>query len=335
MHDSSSSSRTHSFTRRSFLGVAGAAAATLALPGMAQNTYPNRPLRWIVPYNAGGGTDLAVRILAEPLSKALGQSIIVENRPGAATTVGVQALANSPADGYTMATADNSALYNNWHLFDKLPYSEDSFEYVAMAGRFPLVLVVHRDVPANNFEEWVEWVKKSEHPVNYATPGVGSPHHIAIATIADRLDLQMENIPYKGDSAAVIDVVSGVVPTMIVGVANARQYADDERLRMLAVMWPTRLSTLPNVPTFTEAGLPDFEAAAEQGILMPAGTPKEVVQRINRELATIVQQQEVADKLEAMGMYPVVQTPEEFQEHVKRQTEAFGGVIRRQGITLG
>lgn len=326
--------RGRAITRRSFLGVAGAAAASLALPSFAQN-YPSRPLRWIVPYNAGGGTDIAVRVIAEPLAKALGQRIVVDNRPGAATTLGMQALINSPADGYTMATADNSALYNNWHLFDKLPYKPESFEYVAMTGRFPLVLVVHRDVPARTFEEWVQWAKQANGQLNYASPGVGSPHHIAISSIADRLGLKLEHIPYKGDAAAVVDVVGGVVPTMLVGAANAHQYLHDGRLRMLAVTWPNRLSGLPDVPTFDEAGLKDFDAMAEQGILMPAGTPKEYVAHINRELAGVLQQPEVVNKLETVGMYPVLKSPEAFADHVRKQAAVLGGVIRRQGITLG
>lgn len=320
--------------RRSFIGAASASlAATIGLPAFAQ-AWPDKPLRWIVPYNAGGATDIVARLLAEALQQPLGQKIVVDNRPGAATTLGMQALLAAPADGYTLVTADNGALYNNWALFDKLPYTPSSFEYVAMTGRFPLVLIVNKSVPATNFAEWVRWAKGSANPVPFASPGVGSPHHIAMSTIADRLGLRLQHVPYKGDSAAVVDVIAGVVPTMLVGVASVRQHQKDERLRLLAVTWPTRLSSLPDVPTFEEAGLKDFEVAAEQGVLMAAGTPKHIVARFNKELGLVLAQPAIREKLETVGMYPMTKSPEEFKAYVAMQAEAAGGVIRRQGISI-
>lgn len=321
-------------TRRQLLATASSLAGASALPAFAQGGYPSRQMRWIVPYNAGGATDIVSRLLAEAIQHQTGQRVIVDNKPGAATKLGMQDLLASPADGYTMATADNGTLYNNWTLFDKLPYTPASFEYVAMTGRFPLVLVVHESVPAHSLQEWVQWVRKNQGKVNYATPGVGSPHHIAMATLEERYGLQMQHVPYKGDSAAVVDVMAGVVPTMLVGVANARQHMTDKRLRMLAVTWPTRLSSLPDVPTFEEGGLKDFEVAAEQGVLMPAGTPKDVVARFNREIAAALSQQAIRDKLETVGMYPVIKSPEEFKAYVQKQAKAAGEVIKRKSITI-
>ena len=320
-------------TRRQILAGAIAIASSITLPAFAQD-YPNKPIRWVVPYNAGGASDIVARLIGEGLANATGQRVIVENRGGAGGTIGAAAVANAPADGYTLGTADNGTLYNNWYLFDNLSYKPESFEYVAMTGRFPLILAVHKDVPVQNFEQWTTWAKENADKISYGTPGVGSPHHLAMATLTDRLDLDLQHVPYKGDSAAVIDLVSGQIQTMLVGVANARQYLDDDRLRFIAVTWDSRLSSMPNIPTFAEVGLTDFEVAAEQGIIMPAGVPKEAVERINREVAKILEDQAVRDKLETLGMYPVLKSPGDFKQYVSERAAAAGDIIKRQGITI-
>jgi tripartite-type tricarboxylate transporter receptor subunit TctC len=318
-------------SRRQLL-VGAAAAGSLALPAFAQ-AWPNKPLRWIVPYAAGGATDIVARVIGEQLGHALGQRVLVDNRPGAGGTVGTALLASSPPDGYTLCTADNGGLYNNWSLFPKLSYTPNSFEYVAMTGRFPLVLAVGSKVPAKNFAEFQQWVKSTPN-LSYATPGVGSPHHIAMALLEDRLGAKLQHVPYKGDSAAVVDVVGGEIPFMLMGVATARQYLKDERLRFLAVTWDARLSSMPGVPTFDEVGLHNFNAAAEQGILMPAGTPREIVLRINQEVAKVLKAPAVREQLETVGMYPVIKSPAEFREYVFKQAAIAGELIKRKGITI-
>lgn len=323
-----------SLNRRSLIAGAVATLGAASLPAWAQ-AYPNKAIRWIVPYNAGGATDIVARLIGENIGNAMGQRVLVDNRPGAGGTVGTAMLASSPADGYTLCTADNGGLYNNWHLFDKLPYDQNSFEYVAMTGRFPLVLTVHKDVPVKDVAQWTAWIKQQGGKVSYGTPGVGSPHHLAMATLADRMGLQMQHIPYKGDSAAVVDLVGGQIQTMLLGVATARQYIKDDRLRFLAVTWSGRLSSMPDVPTFAEAGVKDFEGSAEQGILMPAGTPREVVLRINQEVAKVLNTPAIKERLEGLGMYPVIKSPEEFRAYVMQQAKTAGEVIKRQGITLG
>ena len=248
--------------RRHVLTAALAAAGASAWPAWAQ-AYPNRPIRWIVPYAAGGASDLVARLAGEALGNALGQRVVIDNRPGAASTVGIGMLASSPPDGYTLATADNATLFNNWHLFDKLPYTPDSFEYVSPLMRAPLVLTLSPSVPAKTFQEWVSWARQNRGKVSYGTPGIGSPHHLAMALLNDRLELGMQHIPYKGDSAAVVDVVSGVLPCMLMGVATARQYMKEGKLNFVAMNWPSRLSSMPEVPTLDEVGVKDFEAGAE------------------------------------------------------------------------
>jgi len=312
--------------------LVSAAASALAVPAFAQ-AWPSKPLRWIVPYGAGGASDIVARVIGEPMGNALGQRVLVDNRPGAGGTVGTAGLASSPADGHAMCTADNGGLYNNWFLFPKLPYTPDSFEYVAMTGRFPLVLAVNGKVPAKNFAEFQQWAKKTP-DLSYGTPGVGSPHHIAMALLEDRMGARLQHVPYKGDAAAVVDVIGGQVPFMLMGVATARQYLKDDRLRFLAVTWSERLSSMPGVPTFEEVGVHDFEASAEQGILMPAGTPRDIVLRINQEVAKVLKTPAVREKLETLGMYPVLKTPEEFRAYVLKRTAVAGELIKRKGITI-
>lgn len=322
-------------TRRlAMLGTALLLGAS-ALPAMAQTAaYPTKPIRWIVPYNAGGASDIVARVIGEGLGNALGQKVLIENKPGAGGTVGIQQLANAAPDGYTLATADNGTLYNNWYLFDKLPYTPSSFEYVAMTGRFPLVLAVNKSVPVTNFNEWKQWVKQNSGKVAYGTPGVGSPHHIAMETLDDMLGLKMSHVPYRGDSAAVVDLVGGQIQSMLMGVATARQYVKDDRLRFLAVTWSSRLSAMPDVPTLDEVGIKNFDMSAEQGILMPAGTPKAVVDRVNAEVAKVLQTPAVREKLETLGMYPVLKSAAEFKAYVDDQRPKAGDLIKRKGITV-
>lgn len=320
--------------RRQLLAATAATLGAAALPARAQ-AYPSKPLRWIVPYAAGGATDLVARLAGEALGNALGQRVVVDNRPGAASTLGIGQLATSAPDGYTLATADNATLFNNWHLFDKLPYGPDSFDYVAPLMRAPLVLSLGPAVPAKNFDEWVAWARQNKGKVSYGTPGIGSPHHIAMATLNDRLELGMQHIPYKGDSAAVIDLVSGVLPCMLLGVASARQHIKDGKLRFVAVNWPSRLSTMPDVPTLDEVGVKNFEAGAEQAVLMPAGTPRDIVHRINREIIAIMNTPAIKDRLETLGVYPpVARTPDELRAYVRRQAVAAGEVIKKNNITI-
>lgn len=336
MTASTTHGQTDGLNRRQLLQGAAALAGAAALPILAQQGYPSaKPIRWIVPYAAGGATDIVARMVGEALGNVLGQKVMVDNRPGAASTVGIGLLATSAPDGYTMATADNATLFNNWHLFEKLPYGPDNFEYAAPLLRAPLVLTVAPNVPIRNFQEWVSWVKQNRGKVSYGSPGIGSPHHIALATLNDLLDLGMQHIPYKGDSAAVVDVVGGVLPCMLMGVATARQHVKDGKLKFIAMNWPTRLSTMPDVPTLDEVGVKGFEAGAEQAVLMPAGTPKDIVARINREIITIMNTPAIKDRLEAVGVYPPVsRTPEELKAYVTRQAREAGVVIKKNGITI-
>ncbi|MFV9475068.1 Bug family tripartite tricarboxylate transporter substrate binding protein [Advenella sp. RU8] len=296
--------------------------------------YPQKTIKWIVPYGAGGASDILARILGEQVGNELKQQIIIENRPGAGGTIGTAALAKAAPDGYTLATADNSTLFNNWHLFNNLNYKQSDFEYVATTVHLPLLLIVNTESNVNNYQEWLEWVKQSPNKISYASPGIGSPHHIAMETLSDRENINMVHVPYRGDAAAMTDLVGGQIQTALVGVANARQYQNDPRVRFLAVTWPSRLSSMPNVPTFEELGVKDFRGSAEQGIIMPAGVPKEIVNRWNAEITKALEIPAVREKLEVLGMYPVASTPEAFKSYVDERAKQAGEIIKKSGITV-
>jgi len=302
-------------------------------PALAQE-YPQKTIKWIVPYAAGGASDILARILSEQIGAELKQQIIIENRPGAGGTIGTAALAKAPADGYTLATADNSTLFNNWHLFSNLSYKQQDFEYVATTAYLPLLLVVNVDTPVKNYQEWLEWIRKSPEKVSYASPGIGSPHHIAMETLSDRESIQMVHVPYRGDAAAIVDIVGGQIQTALIGVANARPYQDDPRVRFLAVTGSERLSSMPDVPTFEELGLKNFQGSAEQGIIMPAGVPKNVVDIWNREIAKALEIPAVRERLETLGMYPVISSPDEFKSYVNDRAKQAGEIITKSGITI-
>lgn len=259
-----------SLARRSFV------ISSLLMPLVTwADAYPSKPIEWVVPYAAGGSTDVVARVLSEPMGKALGQSIIVVNKPGAATNIGADAVARAKPDGYTILTGDTGTLAANPYLYKKLSYSAGKdFAPVGLLVRFPMLLVVNSQLPVNNYAEFVEWAKQQAKGVSYGTPGAGSPHHLAIELLRLQSGLNFVHIPYRGSAPAVQDVVAGQLPFMFVDTAAGIQHVQGGKIRAIAVASPARLPTLPNVPTLDEQGLKGFEAYAWQGIVAPAATPR-------------------------------------------------------------
>src|SRR5262245_48938517 len=269
--------------RRSLLAVLVLACA--AFGANAQNTYPSQPIKWLVPYPAGGGTDTLARTLSEAMTAALGQPIVIDNRPGAATNIGADAVAKSKPDGYTVMSADNAMMAFNEHLFKKLPYDPaKDFTYIGAIGRFPLALVVHPDFPAKNFKEFLAYVKANPGKVNYASPGPGSPHHLAMEMFKNRTGTFITHIPYRGAAPALADVMGGQVPCMFLDLASGLSIMQGKKVRVLAIGSGARSKLLPDVPTLAEVGVPNTEVFAFQGILGPAGMPPAVVNRLNADL---------------------------------------------------
>lgn len=319
-----------SLARRSFV------ISSLLMPLVTwADAYPSKPIEWVVPYAAGGGTDVVARVLSEPMGKALGQSIIVVNKPGAATNIGADAVARAKPDGYTILTGDTGTLAANPYLYKKLSYSaEKDFAPVGLLVRFPMLLVVNSQLPVNNYAEFVEWAKQQAKGVSYGTPGAGSPHHLAIELLRLQSGLNFVHIPYRGSAPAVQDVVAGQLPFMFVDTAAGIQHVQGGKIRAIAVASPARLPTLPDVPTLDEQGLKGFEAYAWQGIVAPSATPKERVAKLSDALQSALKQADIVAKLEGMALEVTPSTAEEMDAYASAERNKWRRVIEESQITL-
>lgn len=321
--------------RRRLLAMLFGSATLAAGPRVRAQAWPEQPIKWIVPYPAGGGTDVIARTLAEAMRASLGQSMVIDNRPGAATNIGADLVAKSKPDGYTLMSADNAVLAFNEHLFGKLPFNpEKDFSYVGAIGRFPLALVVHPDFPARDFKEFLAYVKANPGKVNYASPGNGSPHHLAMELFKNRTGSFITHIPYRGAAPAMADVMGGQVPCMFLDLASGLSVMQGGKVRVLAIGSAARNKLLPEVPTLAEAGVRDAEVFAFQGILGPAGLPAPVVARLNGELNKAFTDPAVRKRFADIGMEALPGTPAQFLAPARAESRRWGPVIRAAGVKL-
>lgn len=311
-----------------------AAAFALAQPAVAAD-YPNGPIEWVIPYPAGGGTDIVGRVLADTMSKSLAQPIVVANKPGAATAIGASHTARAKPDGYTIMSADTATLAANPYLYRKLTYNpETDFADIGLTVRFPLILAVNPKLPVNTLDEFVAWAKQQADGVDYGTPGAGSPHHLATELFKQRTGLNLMHIPYKGAAPAVQDVLSGQIPFMFIDSAGGQQHLAAGTLRGIGVASRERLESFPNIPTLHEQGVTDFEAYAWQGVVAPKGTPDAVVQRLNHDLQAALANPAVVERFKAMGLEITPSTPAQMSEFAAAERKKWSQVIRESNITL-
>ena len=322
--------------RRTLLSALAAAGATTAAPwAAAQSAWPDQPLRWVVPYPAGGGTDVLARTVAEAMRQTLGQQIVVDNRPGASTNVGGQMVATAKPDGYTFMSADNAILAYNEHLFSKLPFSpERDFTYVGGISRFPLALVVHPAREAKTVKEFLAYARANPGKLNYASPGNGSPHHLAMEMFKNRTKTFLTHIPYRGAAPALQDVMGGQVPCMFLDLAAGLPVITSGKVRALAIGSAKRVAALPDVPTLAEAGVPNTEVFAFQGILAPAGLPAAITTRLNTDLNKALLNPAVVKRMNDFGMEALPGTPEQFRAMARAESKRWGEIIKAAGVKL-
>ncbi|QXZ09206.1 tripartite tricarboxylate transporter substrate binding protein [Comamonas sp. Y33R10-2] len=321
--------------RRQFLAAVAATSAAAASPFAMAQEWPANPVRWVVPYPPGGGTDVLARTLAEAMRKTLQQSIVIDNRPGASTNIGGQMVASAKPDGYTIMSADNAILAFNEHLFSKLPFNPDKdFTYIGGISRFPMALVVNPAFEAKDFKEFLAYAKANPGKLNYATPGNGSPHHLAMELFKSRTGTHLTHIPYKGAAPAAADVMGGQVPCMFLDLASGLPLIQSGKVRALAIGTAKRVPNLPNVPTLAELGLKDSEVYAFQGILGPKNMPPAVVQRINGDLQKAFQDPDVLKRMTDFGMEALPGTPEQFHQLARAEAKRWGEVIKVAGVKL-
>ncbi len=321
--------------RRTLLAALAATAATAAAPWARADGYPDQQIRWIVPYPAGGGTDVIARTLAEAMRITLNQQIIVDNRPGASTNIGAELLAKSRPDGYTIMSADNALLAFNEHLYSKLPFNpEKDFTYIGAIGKFPMALVVTPDFPTPDFKSFLAYVKANPGKVNYASPGNGSPHHLAMEMFKLHTGTHITHIPYRGAAPAMADVMGGQVPCMFLDLASGLSVMQSGKVRVLAIGTAARTKLLPDVPTLAEVGVPDTEVFAFQGLLGPAGLPAPVVARLNGDLNKAFSTPAVQKRFNDFGMEAMPGSPQQFAALARAESQRWGPIIQAAGIKL-
>lgn len=321
-------------SRRTAL-AAGLATAAVPLRG-AFAAYPEGPIRWIVAYAAGGGTDTLARLLGEAMAPKLGQPVVIENRPGGATNIAAGLVAKAEPDGLTVFTADNGTLVFNPALFEKLPYDpEADFRQVGLIARFPLVLSVRKDSASTSARDLIERARAQPGSVDYASPGVGSPHHLTMERLAREAGVRFSHVPYKGAAPALNDLVGGHVESMVVDYPSGASQLRSGTIRPLAVCSAARLDGLADVPTVQEAlGLDGFEAYAWQGLVVPEATPDPVVERLSGELADALRQETVLARMRQIGLEPISGGPADMQRLTERERAVWVPLIESLGIAL-
>ena len=323
-------------TPRELLLVLSTAMVVLFSNSAHAQAYPNRPVRIIVPYPAGAGTDIATRLLAKQIGENWGQPIVVENRPGAGAIVGVEAVAKSQPDGYTIGIGDQGPLAINPSLYARLPYDVSrDFVPVIEVANLPFMLVAHPSLGVSNVTELIAAAKRRPGQINYASGGNGTASHLAAELLKKQAGIDLTHIPYKGQPPALTDVLAGTTQLMFLNLLTGLQYVKSGKLRALAVATAKRLPAVSDIPTIAESGVPGYEYQVWFGVIAPAGTPEPVVERINAEFRRVLAMPEIRERLQKDGgMEAVGGTPAQFSNLIAREQERWGKLVRETGARV-
>jgi len=325
----------HPVTRRQFnTTLLAGSAATLAAPAVfAQATWPNKPIRMIVPYTPGGFTDVTARLISQKLQERLGQPVTIDNKPGANSIIGVDLIAKAPPDGSTFGVVI-AAYSANTSLYPKLPYDpKKDLAAVSLIGISPLVAAVNNDAPFKTAAELVAYAKRYPGKVSFASSGNGSAAHLTTEFFKAVTGSYMVHIPYRGAAPALTDLMGGQVQLFFDAASGLLNPGKTGKVRLIGVASDRRLAAAPDLPTFIEQGIAGFTGSTWAGMLAPAGTPKDIVKRLADEVARIVRLDDVKARLEAMGTIPVGGTPDEFDSFITAETAKWGKVIRDAKVT--
>jgi len=316
--------------------VAGFAAVLAgSLPGgAAAQTFPNKPVRLLVTYAAGGASDIVSRVIASKLTENFGQQVIVENRPGASGILASELLARSAPDGYTIIHV-NVAHGANPALNAKLPYdTSNDFASVTLLALLPTILVTHPSLPVSSVRDLIALVKAKPGQLNYASAGSGSANHLAMELFMNATGIEVVHIPYKGGAPAITDLLGGQVPMMFITIPPALPHAKAGKLRVLVVSSAKRAPTLPDVPTGAESGVPGFEFNEWQAILAPRSAPRDIVTRLNAEINKVLALPDVSERMAGLGAVVVGSTPEQLTAHIAAELARWPAVIKKAGISV-
>ncbi|CAN7718618.1 tripartite tricarboxylate transporter substrate binding protein [Variovorax sp. LjRoot290] len=315
------------------LGIlAAATAASFAAPATAQS-FPAKPIRIVVPATPGGAIDLAARVIGDKLAQAWGQPVVVDNKPGAAGISGTDIVAKAPADGYTFALVASSHAINAT-LYGKLPYdTQKDFTPVALTHVVPLVLVVNNNLPAKSVRDFANYLKANPGKVSYASSGNGGAPHLSAELFKSLTATTMTHIPYKGSTAAHTDLISGEVQAMFDTVVAIGPQIKAGKVRPLGVTTAKRSAALPEVPTIAESGVSGYETSTWGGLIAPAGTPKDIVAKVNAEVNRILKMPDVRERLQASGAEPASGSADDFERFIQSEMQKWGQVVKASGAT--
>ncbi len=327
--------RSMTFNRLAPKGLLAGLLTLMTAWAWAQGAYPQKTVRLIVPFPPGGGNDVIARVVAQKLTDKWGQTVVVENRAGANGIVGLQALMQAPADGYTLAVGAAGPMAVNPSLYAKLPYDPlKDFAPITNLVNFPLLLVTHPSVPAKTTRELVALAKAKPGQLTYASPGSGNSGHLAGELFNSMAGVQIVHIPYKGQGPAQTDLMAGQVNMLYSSIPSVINQVKSGQLTAIAVGSAKRLASIPDVPTISESGVPGYEAYSWVGLVAPAQTPPDIVRKIHRDVSEILKQRDVADKLNQQGALPIGDTPEEFTQYIRDEIAKWGKVVREANIKL-
>jgi tripartite-type tricarboxylate transporter receptor subunit TctC len=311
--------------------LAFAAFALLATAAQAQ--YPNKPIKLVVPWPPGGAVDTIGRLIAQHVSEPLGQTVIVDNRAGAAGAIGSEVVAKAEPDGYTLLMGSTTVISVNPAL-QKLPYKPTDFSPITMVAFVPHILVIPADVPANNLKEFVAWAKSQPGKVNYASAGPGTPHHIAGEMFKSLAGIDMLQVPYKGTGPALADLLTNRVQFMSVEAVAALPHVKAGKLKALGVATPERHPLAPEIPTVAEAGIPGFEVTSWYGVVAPTGVPRQAATLLATTISKAMETPAFREKLSNLGAIPVGGTPEQFGEILQRENAKWAKAIKDANIRI-
>lgn len=316
------------------LAIASLLAAPLAAAQSAAQSFPNKPIRFVVPFPPGGGNDILARALAPKMSEILGQQVVIDNRAGAGGNIGADFVAKSPPDGYTIVIASNQVTMNPW-IYSKLPFDiAKDFSPIAQIASVPMLLAINPEVPAKNLKEFIALAKAKPGSLNYSTPGLGTPQHIAFEVFNFDAGVKVTHVPYKGTSPSIVDLIGGQVQATIGTMASLEQHVKSGKVRAIAVSTPQRSPAMPNIPTIEEGGLKGYNVPLWYSVLAPANTPKEIVSKISASIRDALRDPQTKAQLERQGFVESYLDPAQMTALIKQDLTYWQKAIKNIGLKL-
>jgi tripartite-type tricarboxylate transporter receptor subunit TctC len=320
------------WTRRQAMRGLGGLALLASGPAMAEAAYPNRTIKLIVPYPPGGTTDLLGRLIADQIKSGLNATVIVENKPGAGTTLGADLVAHASPDGYTLLLATSTTLAINKTLYKQLPYDPvKDFAAISLVASVPFALIVNPGIPAKTLSEFIAYAKANP-GLAYGSAGNGSPQHLGAELLKSQAGIAIRHVPYRGSVPAMLDVIANHIPFMIVDLEPALPQIKEGKVRVLGVTTPKRVAVAPDIPTMAESGLPGYQLVAWQGVVAPAGTPRDIVDALAAQVAKMLADPATSGRFATLAIEPLPRsTPDSFAAYIKTEVDRWATIVKSSG----